>query len=74
MVRMKLTFWHKDKRPGEIVEVREDEVHNWRGFAVRLPDEEQPAQELLKDSDRGAPIRAAMSTPKAPAAPDVKAK
>lgn len=33
LVRLELTFWHKDKKPGDIVEVRRDELHQWRAFA-----------------------------------------
>lgn len=33
MVDLKLTFWHKGKKPGDIVTVRRDEVRSWYGFA-----------------------------------------
>ncbi|MEC4016097.1 hypothetical protein [Streptomyces sp. H27-D2] len=52
MVRMKLTFWHGSKKPGDIVEVRSDEVRSWHGFAERLPDSEQPATEPSRDPDK----------------------
>lgn len=35
VVKMKLTFWRDDKKPGDIVEVPADEVHRWKGFAVQ---------------------------------------
>jgi hypothetical protein len=39
LVTLKLTFWHKNKQPGELVQVRRDELHQWRGFAVPVQDE-----------------------------------
>lgn len=36
VVKMKLTFWRDDKKPGDIIEVPTDEVHRWEGFAVRV--------------------------------------
>lgn len=47
MKRMELTFWHKGKQPGEVIEVRDEEVRSWRGFARLLPDSAQPG------ADRG---------------------
>ncbi|MFB7707884.1 hypothetical protein [Streptomyces sp. NPDC056105] len=40
MVKMELTFWRGDKRPGDVIEVPADEVHRWQGFAkpVATPD------------------------------------
>lgn len=35
VVKMKLTFWRGDQKPGDIVEVPADEVHRWKGFAVQ---------------------------------------
>ncbi|MET9445348.1 hypothetical protein [Streptomyces sp. NPDC006610] len=35
VVKMKLTFWRGDKKPGDIIEVPADEVHRWKGFAVQ---------------------------------------
>ncbi|MDP9953165.1 MULTISPECIES: hypothetical protein [Streptomyces] len=32
-VKMKLTFWRGDKKPGDTVDVPADEVHRWKGFA-----------------------------------------
>lgn len=40
LVKMRLIFWHKDKQPGDTVEVRRDELHQWRGFAVPAKDSE----------------------------------
>jgi hypothetical protein len=39
LVKLKLIFWHKGKVPGEVVEVRRDEVRSWHGFAVPVEDE-----------------------------------
>lgn len=35
VVKMKLTFWRDDKKPGDVIEVPADEVHRWTGFAVQ---------------------------------------
>jgi hypothetical protein len=43
LVTMKLIFWHKDKKPGDIVKVRRDEVRSWYGFA-ELVDDVEPAK------------------------------
>ena len=43
LVTLKLTFWHKDKAPGDLVVVRRDELHQWRGFAVPVDDKPEPA-------------------------------
>jgi hypothetical protein len=43
IVKLRLTFWHKDKKPGDIVEVRRDEVRSWYGFA-ELVDDVEPAK------------------------------
>ena len=45
LVKLKLTFWHKGKRPGDVVEVRRDEVRSWHGFAVPVEDEAPAADE-----------------------------
>jgi hypothetical protein len=39
LVKLKLIFWHKGKVPGEVVEVRRDEVRSWHGFAELVEDE-----------------------------------
>lgn len=36
VVKMKLTFWRDDKKPGDEIEVPADEVHRWKGFAVQV--------------------------------------
>lgn len=41
LIKMKLTFPRGKQQPGEIVTVRADEVHRWRGFAVEV-DEPKP--------------------------------
>jgi hypothetical protein len=35
-VKMRLTFWRGDKRPGDIVEVPVDEAPRWVGFAEHV--------------------------------------
>lgn len=47
LVKLRLTFWHKGKQPGDFVEVRRDELHTWRGFAV--PVDETPTPETTTD-------------------------
>jgi hypothetical protein len=54
LVKMRLTFWHKGKVPGDIVEVRRDELHQWRGFAVPVQDE--PAK-TVDDASVKAPTK-----------------
>jgi hypothetical protein len=36
VVKMKLTFWRDDKKPGDLIEVPADEVHRWKGFAEQV--------------------------------------
>lgn len=60
LVTLKLTFWHKDKKPGDLVQVRRDELHRWRGFGVPVESDAQQAEQAKTDT-------AADSTPKAPA-------
>lgn len=43
-VKMQLTFWRGDKKPGDIVEIPADEVHRWKGFAFQV-DEPKPSGE-----------------------------
>lgn len=52
-VKLKLTFWHKGKVPGDIVEVRRDEVPSWHGFAVPVEDE-TPEPAKAEDSSAAA--------------------
>ncbi|MFJ6559975.1 hypothetical protein ACIQMV_08840 [Streptomyces sp. NPDC091412] len=40
-VKMRLTFWRDDKKPGDLIDVPADEVHRWKGFAVEV-DEPAP--------------------------------
>ncbi|MCX5145085.1 hypothetical protein [Streptomyces sp. NBC_00338] len=42
LIKMRLTFPRGKQQPGEIVDVRADEVHRWKGFAVAV-DEPKPA-------------------------------
>lgn len=37
-VKMRLTFWRDGKQPGDVIEVRADEVHRWEGFAKKVED------------------------------------
>ncbi|MGV9278055.1 hypothetical protein [Streptomyces griseosporeus] len=43
LVTLELTFWHKDKKPGDRVKVRRDEVRSWYGYA-KLVDDVEPAK------------------------------
>jgi hypothetical protein len=52
LVKLKLIFWHKGKVPGDIVEVRRDEVRSWFGFA-ELVDDVEPAK-ADESADTGA--------------------
>ena len=36
VVKMKLTFWRDDKKPGDVIEIPADEVHRWKGFAEQV--------------------------------------
>jgi len=36
VVKMKLTFWRNDKKPGDVIEIPPDEVHRWKGFAEQV--------------------------------------
>jgi hypothetical protein len=51
-VTLELTFWHKDKKPGDRVQVRRDEVRSWYGFA-ELVDDVKPAK-ADETADTGA--------------------
>jgi len=53
-VTLKLTFWHKGKVPGDLVEVRRDEVPSWHGFAVPVEDDETPEPAKTEDSSPAA--------------------
>lgn len=74
-VTLKLTFWHKGKKPGDTVQVRRDEVRSWYGFA-ELVDDVEPAK-ADASADTGAqktPEPADTSTPKTAASTASKAK
>lgn len=51
LVELELTFWHKDKKPGDRVRVRADEVRSWHGFAKPVTDKPAPAQEPAARTD-----------------------
>lgn len=53
LVKLKLTFWHKGKEPGDTVDVRRDELHQWRGFAV--PADDEPAEQPETKPNETAP-------------------
>ncbi|MFJ6729370.1 hypothetical protein ACIQPQ_31160 [Streptomyces sp. NPDC091281] len=38
VVKMRLTFWRDNKKPGDVIEIPADEVHRWDGFAVQEGD------------------------------------
>lgn len=59
-VKMKLTFWRGDKKPGDTVEIPADEVHRWKGFAVQV-DEPKPSGETTTPTtvDDGKPAETA---------------
>ncbi|MFR9794229.1 hypothetical protein ACL07V_37340 [Streptomyces sp. MB22_4] len=44
LVKMRLTFWHKGKLPGEEIEVRREDVRSWHGFAVPVEEEKPPVK------------------------------
>lgn len=52
LVKLKLIFWHKGKKPGDIVEARRDEVSSWYGFA-ELVDDVEPVK-ADESADAGA--------------------
>ena len=39
LVTLELTFWHKDKKPGDRVQVRREDLRSWHGFAKPVTDE-----------------------------------
>ncbi|MFJ6566646.1 hypothetical protein ACIQNU_04450 [Streptomyces sp. NPDC091292] len=45
-VKMKLTFWRGDKKPGDVIDVPVDEVHRWKGFATQV-DEPKPTSKTV---------------------------
>lgn len=55
MKLMELTFWWKDKQPGEVIEVRDEEVPSWRGFAKLLPDSAQPTAPVRSGVEKAPP-------------------
>ncbi|QGZ53367.1 hypothetical protein GPZ77_34630 (plasmid) [Streptomyces sp. QHH-9511] len=52
LVTLKLTFWHKGKKPGDTVKVRRDEVRSWYGFAELVDD--VPPTKADETADTGA--------------------
>lgn len=54
LVKLKLIFWHKGKVPGDIVEVRRDEVRSWYGYAVPVEDEAPAEPAKAEDSASAA--------------------
>ncbi|CAK7288684.1 hypothetical protein [Streptomyces misionensis] len=44
MVKMKLTFWHGKKEPGDVIEVRREDVRSWHGFAVPVTEDKPPVK------------------------------
>lgn len=62
-VTLRLTFWHKNLKPGDTVQVRRDEIPMWRGFAVPVEDEPQdtPATDDTSASEP-APAKAPTTT------------
>lgn len=52
LVKLKLIFWHKGKKPGDIVEARRDEVRSWYGYA-ELVDDVEPVK-ADESADAGA--------------------
>ncbi|MGW8702835.1 hypothetical protein ACWGOK_39020 [Streptomyces eurythermus] len=47
-VTLKLLFWHKDKKPGDTITVRRDEVRSWYGFAEPV-DNVEPVEPVKAD-------------------------
>lgn len=61
-VKMRLTFWHKGKQPGDTVEVRREDVPSWRGFAVLV---DPVVDETVKADDATAPAKTTAAAGKA---------
>jgi hypothetical protein len=52
-VTLELTFWYKDKKPGDQVKVRRDEVRSWYGFAKQVNNDVEPVK-ADETADTGA--------------------
>ncbi|MFG3136128.1 hypothetical protein ACGFZA_07880 [Streptomyces sp. NPDC048211] len=51
LIKMRLTFPRGTQQPGEVIDVRADEVHRWKGFAEPVGD--APKAEASKpDADK----------------------
>ena len=54
IVKLKLVFWHKNKKPGDIVEVRRDEIRSWYGFAEPVDEDDAEPAKADATADTGA--------------------
>jgi hypothetical protein len=58
LVKLRLTFWNGDKKPGDVIEVRPENVNSWRGYAV-------PANSKAEKAAAEAPAKTVtVDTPK----------
>ncbi|MFE4420443.1 hypothetical protein [Streptomyces sp. NPDC056817] len=55
-VKMRLTFWRGELKPGDIIDVPEDETHRWKGFAVLVGEPQPPAPPVNPKPDVKAPV------------------
>ncbi|TFI30164.1 hypothetical protein [Streptomyces sp. 4R-3d] len=61
LVKLRLTFWNGDKKPGDVIEVRREDVASWKGYAV-------PVDDTAAKSAEKAPVKQVTTEPsKAPA-------
>ncbi|MFD3520412.1 hypothetical protein [Streptomyces sp. NPDC058653] len=61
LVKLKLTFWNKGKKPGDVIEVRAEDVKSWKGYAVPV---DAPA---AKSAEKAPVKQVTTEPPKAPA-------
>jgi len=74
LVTLKLTFWHKDKKPGDTVQVRRDEIPMWRGFAVPVEDEPKDTPQTEQTEQATAETKPNETAPSTEAEPTTPAK
>lgn len=66
MALMELTFWHKGKAPGEVIDVPDPNNPRWRGFAKPLPEPtNRPAEPRMAAEPKTTTTKTTPKTDKA---------